>query len=70
MEQGASSFGDNRLDRANRFIQDRLASHGPDGLSVRRLGGNRAGEVRIGRFLRNGIGPLFNRNCGVFFERY
>lgn len=32
MEQGASSFGDNRLDRANRFIQDRLASHGPDGL--------------------------------------
>ena len=54
MEQGASSFGDDRLDRANRFIQDRLVSHGPDGLSVRRLGGHRAGEIRIGRLLRTG----------------
>ena len=36
MEQGASSFGDYRLDRANRFIHDRLVSHGSDGLSVRR----------------------------------
>lgn len=42
------------MDQANRFIHDRLVSHGPDGLSVRRLGGHRAGEIRIGRFLRNG----------------
>lgn len=54
MEQEASSFGDYRLDQANSFIHDRLTSHGPDGISVRRLGGNRAGEIRIGRFLRNG----------------
>ena len=54
MEQEASSFGDCRLDQAKRFIHDRLVSHGPDGISVRRLGGNRAGEIRIGRFLRNG----------------
>ena len=54
MEQEASFFGDDRLDQANRFIHDRLVSHGPDGLSVRRLGGHRAGEIRIGRFLRNG----------------
>ncbi len=53
MEQEASLFGDDRLDQANRFIHDRLASHGPDGISVRRLGGHRAGEIRIGRFLRN-----------------
>ena len=53
MEQAASFFGDYRLDQANRFIHDRLASHGPDGRSVRRLGGHRAGEIRIGRFLRN-----------------
>ena len=53
MEQEVSSFGDHRLDWAGRFIHDRLTSHGPDGLSVRRLGGNRAGEIRIGRFLRN-----------------
>ncbi|MCY3674123.1 MAG: hypothetical protein OXH65_10160 [Paracoccaceae bacterium] len=54
MEQEVSSFGDYRLERAGRFIHDRLTSHGPDGISVRRLGGNRAGEIRIGRFLRNG----------------
>ena len=54
MEQEASSFGDYRLDRANGFIHDCLTSHGSDGISVRRLGGNRAGEIRIGRFLRNG----------------
>ncbi len=54
MEQGASSFGDYRLDQLNRFIQDRLTSHGLDGLSVRRLGGNRSGEISIGRFLRKG----------------
>ena len=53
MEQEASSFGDYRIDRASRFIHDRLTSHGPDGISVRRLGGTRAGEIRIGRFLRN-----------------
>ncbi|MDE2759360.1 MAG: IS4 family transposase [Paracoccaceae bacterium] len=54
MEQETSSFGDYRLDRANGFIHDRLTSHGSDGISVRRLGGTRAGEIRIGRFLRNG----------------
>ena len=41
------------------------AGHGPGGISARRPGGNRAGEIRIGRFLRNGkvsedriIGPV------------
>ena len=53
MEQQASFFGDDRLDQASRFIHDRLTSQGPDGISVRRLGGTRAGEIRIGRFLRN-----------------
>ena len=47
-------FGDLRLDRAGDFLHDRLVKHGPRGISVRRLGGSRAGEVRIGRFLRNG----------------
>ena len=53
MEQEVSSFGDHRLDWAGRFIHDRLVSHDPDSLSVRRLGGTRAGEIRIGRFVRN-----------------
>ena len=46
-------FGDRRLDRSCRFLHDRLVRHGPRGISIRRLGGSRAGEVRIGRFLRN-----------------
>ena len=46
-------FGDRRVDRSCRFLHDRLVRHGPRGISVRRLGGSRAGEVRIGRFLRN-----------------
>ena len=32
----------------------RLVEHGGRSLRVRRLGGNRAGEMRITRFLRNG----------------
>ena len=46
-------FGDRRVDRSGEFLHDRLVRHGPRGISIRRLGGNRAGEVRIGRFLRN-----------------
>ncbi len=46
-------FGDRRVDRSHGFLHHRLVRHGPRGISVRRLGGNRAGEVRIGRFLRN-----------------
>ena len=51
---GVAFFGDRRVDRVHRFLHDRLVRHGPRGISVRRLGGSRAGEVRIGRFLRNG----------------
>ena len=51
MVRAVAFFGDRRVDR---FLHDRLVRHGPRGLSVRRLGGSRAGEVRIGRFLRNG----------------
>ena len=46
-------FGDRRVDRSCGFLHDRLVRHGPRGISIRRLGGSRAGEVRIGRFLRN-----------------
>jgi hypothetical protein len=34
-------------------LSERLVAHGGQGISVRQLGGNRAGEMRIGRFLRN-----------------
>lgn len=46
-------FGDRRVDRSCGFLHERLVRHGPRGISIRRLGGSRAGEVRIGRFLRN-----------------
>lgn len=54
MVRAVAFFGDRRVDRSYRFLHDRLVRHGPRGISVRRLGGSRAGEVRIGRFLRNG----------------
>ena len=53
MVGAAVFFGDRRVDRSYGFLHDRLVRQGPRGLSVRRLGGSRAGEVRIGRFLRH-----------------
>ena len=53
MVRAEAVFGDRRVDRSCRFLHDRLVRHGPRGISIRRLGGSRAGEVRIGRFLRN-----------------
>lgn len=35
------------------FLHRRLVEVGPQGISVRRLGGDRAGEIRLTRFLRN-----------------
>jgi hypothetical protein len=34
-------------------LYEQLVAHGGQGISVRQLGGDRAGEVRIGRFLHN-----------------
>ncbi len=48
-----SHFGDYCLDQTESFIHTRLVEVGPHGISVRSVGGNRAGEVRMGRFLRN-----------------
>ena len=53
MDCGISHSGDCRLDEAASFLHDRLVRIGPRGISVRGVAGNRAGEVRIGRFLRN-----------------
>jgi Transposase DDE domain len=35
------------------FLCERLVAHGGEGVSVRQLGGSRAGEIRITRFLHN-----------------
>ena len=53
MVGAVSFFGGRRVDRSYGFLHDRLVRQGPRGLSVRRPGGSRAGEVRIGRFLRH-----------------
>jgi len=46
-------FGDRRLETAGADLFARLMEVGPSGASVRRLGGDRAGEIRFGRFLSN-----------------
>ncbi len=53
MCSGVSNFGDLRMDAAGSFIHDRLVKIGPRCISVRILSGHRAGEVWIGRLLRN-----------------
>ena len=52
MYNSGSHCGDRRLDPAERFFHDHLVKVGPRGVSVRGVGGHRAGEVRLGRFLR------------------
>src|SRR3954449_705822 len=39
--------------RQGAFLLERLCALGPHGISLRRLGGTRAGEVRLGRLLNN-----------------
>lgn len=53
MELGLGRFGDLRLQDVGVFLLDRLGEVGQGGARLRPLGGDRAGEVRIGRFLRN-----------------
>lgn len=56
-------FGDRRLDAAGAFLLGRLIEIGGEAVRVRRLGGNRAGELRITRFLRNRsvtVGEIFS----------
>jgi len=53
MEFGLGGFGDLRLEKGGIFLHRRLVEVGPRGVAVRSLGGNRAGEIRLTRFLRN-----------------
>lgn len=53
MDGTLGRFGDRRLERGGAFLHERLVAVGSRGVKVRRLGGNRAGEIRITRFLRN-----------------
>ena len=46
-------FGDARLEKGGAFLLERLCALGAQGISLRRLGGERAEEVRLGRLLNN-----------------
>jgi hypothetical protein len=51
MRRSLGHFGDSRRHDAGVDLRARLVSVGQCGVSVRALGGDRAGEVRFGRFL-------------------
>ena len=53
MTAGLGVFEDKRLDRTGVFLLSRLVGTGGRSVVVRRLGGNRAGETRLTRFLRD-----------------
>lgn len=53
MQQDLGRFGDRRLQNGGADFLARLMEIGPSGARVRPLGGDRAGEVRFGRFLHN-----------------
>src|SRR5271154_2114146 len=53
MEQCLGQFGDARLASVGTLCLARLIEVGQSGTSVRKLGGNRAGEIRLSRFLHN-----------------
>ncbi len=53
MEMTLGRFGDCRLEKGGGFLLSRLVAVGGRALRVRRLGGTRAGEIRLTRFLRN-----------------
>lgn len=50
---GAWSVWRRAAGKRGAFLHERLAAHGGKGVSVRALGGGRAGEMRITRFLHN-----------------
>jgi len=51
MDWSLGSFGDARLDRVGAIVLERRALRKT--VCLRRLGGNRGGEVRFGRFFAN-----------------
>jgi hypothetical protein len=59
MMTSLGGFGDNRLEEGGAFLLERLLDAGHRGISLRAMGGDRAGELRIDRFLKNPrVSPL------------
>lgn len=53
MMAGLGKFGDKRLEKGGAFLLERLLDTGHSGISLRPMGGDRAGELRLARFLQN-----------------
>lgn len=53
MDNSLGAFNEERQERSGIFLMERLIAVGQSGISVRALGGSRAGEIRVTRFLRN-----------------
>lgn len=53
MDLSLGRFGDARRARTGSFLLERLVTTGGCGITVRSLGGDRAGEMQLTRFLRN-----------------
>ncbi len=53
MELSLGRFGDRRLEKGGGFLLGRLVEQGGRAIRVRPLGRDRAGEIRLTRFLRN-----------------
>ena len=77
MSMGLGRFGDRRLEKGGAFMLERMLEAGRHGVRVRALGGDRAGEMRISRFLRNFsvtseemIETALARTCGLAAGRH
>ena len=53
MDTTLGYFGDKRLQASGALLMERLLAVGQSGVSVRKLGGNRAGELRLGHLLHS-----------------
>jgi hypothetical protein len=53
METPLGEFGDKRLEAISVLLMERLLAVGQSGVSVRKLGGSRAGELRLGHLLHS-----------------
>ena len=53
MDTPLGEFGDKRLQAISVLLMERLLTVGQSGVSVRKLGGNRAGELRLGHLLHS-----------------
>jgi hypothetical protein len=53
MSMGLGQFGDRQLEATGEFLLDRLVATSHQGISVRKVGGDRNNEIKLRRFPHN-----------------